>query len=341
MIYAVASLNTLIVMVVCAHTGIELRFWAWMSLFVLLAMVRTTMWLRRSPTALPPARVSSALRRSAAIGFGCLLVIGGFASVTFVAETFARSTIIPITLAFGSMSIAHCFSTYRPAAIAALLVGLVPTALAMLLVGHFEAQVLGLSMLTVAALMVRFVASQYDQLVTELELQTEVHHLANTDALTGLHNRRALMAQLEQRLSAGQGFALALLDLDDFKLVNDRLGHLAGDALLKVVATRLTASTGSTGVVGRLGGDEFVVVLDGGDVDARVDALLKNLCQPTTLEGESVPVSSSLGYALFPRDGQSTTALLAAADAALYATKRERPSSRGVEAGDRRKHRAR
>jgi len=329
MIYAVASLNTLIVMVVCAHTGIELRYWAWMSLFVLLAAVRTTMWLRRSPAALPPTQVSRALKRSAAIGFGCLFVIGGFASVTFIAETFARSTIIPITLAFGSMSIAHCFSTYRPAAIAALFVGLVPTAIAMLLVGHFEAQVQALSMLSVAALMVRFVASQYDQLVTELELQSEVHHLANTDALTGLHNRRALMAQLEQRLAAGQGFALALLDLDDFKLVNDRLGHLAGDALLKVVATRLTASTGSSGVVGRLGGDEFV------------ETLLKDLCQPTTLEGESVPVSSSLGYALFPRDGQTTTALLAAADAALYATKRERPSSRGVEGADRRKHRAR
>jgi diguanylate cyclase len=344
MIYGIASLNTLIVMAVCAHTGVEPRYYAWMSLFVVLAAVRTTAWLRRSPSALTAEQVSVSLKRSAWIAFACLFVIGAFTTWTFVAGTFARSTLIPITLAFGSMSIAHCFATLRPSAVAALVVGIVPSSVALLVVGHFDAQVLGVSMLSVVALMIRFVASQFDQLVTELELQTEVHHLANTDALTNLLNRRALVALIEKGLSAGESFAIALLDLDDFKGVNDRLGHLAGDALLRVVSKRLVSSAGNRGTVGRLGGDEFLVVFHApqgtDDVNARVATLLSELCQPAEIDGESVPVSASLGFSIFPRDGNTTAALMAAADEALYATKRAGIGPRSPDSPNRRRHRA-
>jgi diguanylate cyclase (GGDEF)-like protein len=102
--------------------------------------------------------------------------------------------------------------------------------------------------------------------------------------------------------------------------------------------------------VARLGGDEFVVVLAGvGDDDqrrSRVERLLTALCQPTELRQESVPVQASLGAALFPRDGRTTADLLAAADEALYANKRERTrtgerrEAPAPETGDRRRHRA-
>ncbi len=330
MIYAISSLNTLIVMAVCAHRGIDVRSYAWMSSLVVLAVVRSTMWLRSSPAALTPAQVSVSLKRSAWVAVATLLVVGVFTTWTFIAGTFSRSTLIPISLAFGSMSIAHCFATLRPSAVAALTLGIVPISVAMLVVGEFDAKVLGVSMLSIAVLMIRFVASQFDQLVTELELQSEVHTLANTDALTGLLNRRALMAVMEKALTGGP-FAIALLDLDGFKSVNDRLGHLSGDALLQVVGQRLVSSCRANGTVGRLGGDEFVVVFHGvqgeADVNGRVTALLKELCQPTELEGESVPVRASLGFALFPRDGDTRTALMGAADRALYANKRSSRST--------------
>lgn len=328
MIYAIASLNTVIVMAVCAHRGIDARYYAWMSLLVVLFLVRSAVWLRRSPTSLSAEQVSVSLKRSAGLANTILLTVGIFATWTFVSGVFSRSTLIPISLAFGSMSIAHCFATLRPSAVGALTLGIVPISVAMLVVGDFDAKVLGVSMLSIAVLMIRFVASQFDQLVTELQLQSEVHTMANTDALTGLLNRRALMAVIDQALT-GPPFAIALLDLDGFKGVNDRLGHLSGDALLQVVGQRLVSSCSANGTVARLGGDEFVVVFHAvrgeADVNARVTALLSELCQPAELEGQSVPVRSSLGFAIFPRDGDTRTVLLSAADQALYANKTQQP----------------
>jgi diguanylate cyclase (GGDEF)-like protein len=214
----------------------------------------------------------------------------------------------------------------------------------MLAVGDFNARVLGLSLVTVAVLMIRFVASQYDLLAKELTLRKEVHDLANTDLLTGLPNRRAIVAALEGAVASSEEFAVALLDLDGFKGVNDKLGHLAGDQLLRVVAARLTAlCTASHTIAGRLGGDEFLVIfraIDGVvDVSARADALLAALCQPTTIEKETVHVRTSIGVATFPADGRTPPALLAVADAALYAHKRARGAS-AERSEDRRRYRA-
>ncbi len=349
MLYMIGTLNTLILMAVCAQTGIAPRYYLWMSGLIVLAVVRTVMWSRTKQGALAPAAVSSLLKRSAWVATATLLVTGAFTTYTFVSGAFFRSTLIPISLAFGSMSIAHCFAPLRPSAVAALTLGIIPSAAAMILVGNFDAQVLGLSMLTIALLMIHFVAGQYDQLLTEVQLQREVHDLANTDALTGLANRRAVVAMVEKELALGTGntFGVALLDLDGFKGINDRLGHLAGDALLRVVGQRLNTSRAVTDTVGRLGGDEFIVVfraIQGApDVPARSAAMLAELCRTTEIAGEMVMVRASLGASTFPQNGHTTAALLAAADDALYANKRERTAVQAtVEAEapeERRRHR--
>lgn len=348
-IYLTASLNVFIIMAVCAHAGIEPRYYLWMASLVVLGLLRTATWSRTSRATLTPAQVTVALRRSAQIGALSMLVMGTFTCVTFATGVFHGSTLIPISLAFGSMSIAHCFAVLRPAAVSALLLGIAPTAVTLLLFGQFDAQVLGVSMLSVALLMIRFVAVQFEHLMVELQLHREVHELANTDGLTHLLNRRALVARVEQELARGAPFALALLDLDGFKGVNDRHGHLVGDELLKIVAQRLIAACGTRGTVARLGGDEFVVLFHGineaSELPARVKELLGVLCQPTTLDGETIDVRASLGASLFPRDGATTAALLGAADRALYENKRERTRSgerrepAATESLDRRRHR--
>jgi diguanylate cyclase len=328
MLYAIGSLNVLIVMAVCMHNDVPVRSYGWMSALIVLAVVRTTLWLRQKPEELPPKTVSLMLTRSAWISGAMLCVLGAFTSATFYADTFGRSTLMPISLAFGSMSIAHCFATVRPSAVGAIGFGIVMSAVTMGVVGNFDARVLAVIMLSVAALMIRFVAGQYDQLVTEVQLQREVYDLANTDALTQLPNRRAVMAVMTEQLSGNGVFGVALLDLDGFKGINDRLGHLAGDALLQVVAQRLLQGGTSGDTVARLGGDEFFP--SGG-----------RLAEFLVLFRHVRDVRASLGLATAPADGSTPAALLGAADAALYAVKRARHAAPALEQVEHRRRRQR
>ncbi len=157
-----------------------------------------------------------------------------------------------------------------------------------------------------------------------------LHELASADSLTGLANRRAFKQAFDDALNApaaDTAFGIALIDLDGFKAVNDQLGHLAGDTLLQTVSARLKRHSKAGDLVARLGGDEFAVLFRGttgeDDVSARSTALLLSLCTPTDIGGVRVPVSASLGYALCPKHGESVADLMQAADAALYAAKKE------------------
>ncbi|RJK97127.1 putative bifunctional diguanylate cyclase/phosphodiesterase [Vallicoccus soli] len=158
-------------------------------------------------------------------------------------------------------------------------------------------------------------------------------HEALHDALTGLPNRRWLTAQLDALLRAGDAGALVLLGLDDFRDVNDTLGHSAGDALLRSVADRLR--TAAPGAVARLGGDEFAVLLPGVAVDAAVDvaaALAHGVGRAADVQGLAVTVQASAGVAGLgagrgpgPAGGPATAeALLSAADVALCRAKERR-----------------
>lgn len=174
-----------------------------------------------------------------------------------------------------------------------------------------------------------FLAVQQDVAHHELERET-MRDLAFHDSLTGLPNRRLFYQRLEAAMSesdaTGEGFALLFVDLDDFKGINDRLGHEAGDQLLRLVAERLQATVRSYDLVARLGGDEMTVLV------ARVETeelargmahqILASLQAPYALAGKRVTVAASVGMALYPRDGRSAEALLAAADAAMYRRKR-------------------
>jgi diguanylate cyclase (GGDEF)-like protein len=160
---------------------------------------------------------------------------------------------------------------------------------------------------------------------------------ALTDELTGLPNRRAFLERLDQQASAGAPFVLALLDLDRFKQVNDRLGHAAGDELLRQVSRRLASALRPEDMLGRLGGDEFAVVAaveDGADPETAALSLGRRLhgrlADPVQLGDESVPASLSVG--LTTATGRQSTSddrhrperLLVEADAAMYAAKAAR-----------------
>ncbi|HEY2672238.1 MAG TPA: GGDEF domain-containing protein [Rugosimonospora sp.] len=147
--------------------------------------------------------------------------------------------------------------------------------------------------------------------------------LAEHDPLTGLPNRRALLAEAHTRLATRTPTVLALLDLDDFKTVNDTWGHPVGDELLTVVATRLRTAAAPGGYVARLAGDEFVMLLPdrGADPAAAVTAILSVIAEPVHLDAATLRPHASAGVATTAHTGSSWPHLIAAADRALYQAK--------------------
>jgi diguanylate cyclase (GGDEF)-like protein/PAS domain S-box-containing protein len=160
--------------------------------------------------------------------------------------------------------------------------------------------------------------------------QERLQHLAHTDSLTGLANRFTLHGALRAALQQHRLVALMALDLDHFKLVNDTLGHAAGDKLLQTVAARLLACRRPTDLVARLGGDEFalLVLKETGDMAAEpdVDALSRRLIEvleePVEIDGRSLRASASIGVARPSAADVSADDLLVHADIALYAAKK-------------------
>lgn len=150
---------------------------------------------------------------------------------------------------------------------------------------------------------------------------------AQSDALTGIGNRRALMAALDRLVEEGRRFGLIQIDLDHFKAVNDTLGHAAGDHVLAVAAQVLAGETRAGDTVARIGGDEFVLLLPSVPDAARLQAvaarLAARLAEPIPYGQSTCRVAASLGLVLSDRHAGAVGAdLLSAVDAALYAAKR-------------------
>ena len=166
--------------------------------------------------------------------------------------------------------------------------------------------------------------------VTETKLnQEKLEHLANHDPVTGLPNRLLMNDRLRQMMLSAQRsksiVAVALVDLDHFKLINDTFGHNRGDQLLQTMSHRMLACVREADTVVRLGGDEFVLLLSGagrGEAMSQVvQRVLQTIARPSQIEGRELSVSCSVGVSIFPRDGRDVQTLLKNADTAMYKAK--------------------
>lgn len=171
--------------------------------------------------------------------------------------------------------------------------------------------------------------AQVQDITERKEVEEQLVHRALHDPLTDLANRALFQDRMEHAISlsrrTGEPFAVLLVDLDSFKAVNDTLGHLAGDHVLRQVADRFRSHLRASDTLARFGGDEFVVVLSPSDVPAArtvADKLYDALESPIEVDGQLLGVQVSVGMALFPRDGEDMQALLRRADADMYAVKR-------------------
>lgn len=162
--------------------------------------------------------------------------------------------------------------------------------------------------------------------------ERELYDLATHDALTGLANRSFFSERFRHAMARAkrtdQLVGLLYLDLDDFKPVNDALGHKCGDQLLQTVAARLRRSVREEDTIARLGGDEFAVILEhlsrARDAAATAKKLLRTVARPFLLEGRKARVTASIGIAVYPIDGEDVETLVNRADGAMYRAKTER-----------------
>jgi diguanylate cyclase (GGDEF)-like protein/PAS domain S-box-containing protein len=172
----------------------------------------------------------------------------------------------------------------------------------------------------------------FADITAQKNYQRELERMAHYDSLTGLPNRVLLGDRLGQAMSqarrGGQQIAVAYIDLDNFKLINDRHGHQAGDHVLRSVGQWVSEVLRETDTVARPGGDEFVAILTGLKAETQLDRLLQRLLkkfdQPIRLEGASVKVSLSVGVTLYPQTGEpEADQLLRQADQAMFEAKRK------------------
>lgn len=175
----------------------------------------------------------------------------------------------------------------------------------------------------------RYVAFRFD--ITKQKLaQMKLAQAARTDALTGLMNRAGFQTLLEEKIADARvddsRFAVAMLDVDNFKDINDLYGHETGDELLRIVGERLRRAVRRTDVVARFGGDEFTLILSplpGRDeLKELMDGARRAIRAPLDLNIAKTSVDASVGIALFPEDGEDASALIKNADMALYNAKR-------------------
>ena len=161
------------------------------------------------------------------------------------------------------------------------------------------------------------------------ERTQQLHHLAHHDPLTQLPNRRQLAGRLAGALArarqSGRRVALLFVDMDNFKSLNDTLGHNFGDRVLQGIAQRLQAAAGPNSLVARLGGDEFTLLIEElrtvEEVERRAANLVSTLQQPLTIEGRALATTASVGASLFPDHADDPEGLLRAADVALFRAK--------------------
>ena len=162
-------------------------------------------------------------------------------------------------------------------------------------------------------------------------LNKKLNFIARYDALTSLLNRRVFMEDLQYRIREKEPFGLIMFDMDNFKRINDVYGHNEGDAVLKEMAARAGALVDDVFEVYRLAGDEFVAIVQSGQaevIDSYAMKILDTFKIPYQIAGGEQYLASSIGIAMYPKDGKNSTEVIAAADHAMYEVKKNGKNSR-------------
>jgi diguanylate cyclase (GGDEF)-like protein len=320
-------INTILVSAVIAFRIPRFEFWAWLVFEIAICLARFIVLVishrnarigRQTPTDI---YVLLALAWSATVGYGCLI---SMLSGDWVAATLA-------CLSAGAMVGGICFRNFGAPRLASVMIilSLGPACIGAAISSE---PILYVILLQIPFYLVSMAMASHrlnGMLIATMLAERENERRASQDALTGLMNRSGMISAINARcadsVSGGNVFSVFYLDLDGFKLVNDKYGHARGDHVLTEVSERIRATLGVSDSAARIGGDEFVVIR--GEADQRsaikfANQLATDLAAPIrVIDGNLVNVGCSVGIAFAPMHGSNADALLEAADAALYNAK--------------------
>ena len=276
----------------------------------------------------PPADaqvVHQLLTNAVLVATGLGLVAGFWCTNAFRETDQYRCVVAPVFIALSALVSANCLYSVPKAAIVSMVSALLPIVIVMLLFDDLGIRAMAVMLIIICALQIGVIRSKFDETVRMLLLQNEIAVTADTDMLTGLNNRRAFARDVEARLNGEGGAIVAMLDLNGFKPVNDQFGHHAGDEVLIKVASRIKTVSISAASIARLGGDEFAILFGSSvSIDQarrETEAIRAVIKLPFSIEGKFVSVSTSIGLAQSGDGITDLSALLRAADVALYADK--------------------
>ncbi|MGB7654235.1 MAG: diguanylate cyclase [Novosphingobium sp.] len=299
---------------------------------IIVTLLGVLVWRTLRPVAATP----QIARRHVAAATGVAAILGltcGVWGVNAFDETDRYYCMVaPVFLGLSAMVSASCLFSVPRAALTAMACTMIPIATKLALYDNVGTRAMAIMAMVLCVMQAGIVLAAFKQTRRTLALQRELTWLATTDPLTGLANRRGFEAGFEAMLEQGRPLAVVALDLNGFKQANDRFGHHVGDRILIDVALRLREVAADAPLLARLGGDEFCLVCDSCTSWHEVMPLLERLAQavarPFDYPEGQIAISTSLGAAIAPEDGEHAHVLLRAADARLYADKRERAGER-------------
>ncbi|WP_067736995.1 GGDEF domain-containing protein [Novosphingobium naphthalenivorans] len=245
--------------------------------------------------------------------------------------------VAPVFIGIAALVSSTCLISAPRAAIAAMVTTVAPIVVKMMLYDNLGVRAMAVMMVLVTAMQASVVLAKFRETVRMLGYQHELDRIAVTDPMTGLQNRLAFDRALETRLQAAAPVVLVLADLDGFKQINDRYGHLAGDEILRHVARQMRAAASSALSIARLGGDEFALLFPAtpsGEIPGACDLEVFRVAitQPVPFGGNLLTVGCSFGMAVSRTDGWTPDELVHAADSRLYRDKNRRKASRQTQA---------
>lgn len=272
------------------------------------------------------------MRRAPLVAIPLGLVAGAWSVNAFVETEKFYCMVAPVFIGMAALITASCLNAVPRAAIGAMVATTLPIAVKLASYPYLGLRCMAAMLVLLIVMQAWMVLGKFKETVQTLVLQDELNRLAASDRLTGLDNRLAFDAALDELLAGEADGLVALADLDGFKAVNDTYGHLAGDAILVEVAARMRAHAPSARSLARLGGDEFALIFStaNGTLQAEKElaAMRAAVASPYGFDGQVISVGTSLGIALTPEDGRTRDTLLRLADQRLYGDKAARRALR-------------